>query len=554
MGLFAILGLVLAVVALQVYRTVGELAGANAWVDHTFQTRQLIVTTVAALRSAEAAQRAYVIGGDEARRAEAYATTAQLTDHVRSLRMLVADNPVQSDNAGKLEAMLDQRRQDMARLLAIYQERGLEAYRSDPRYAQSREQDSDIDDLAARMIAQEEQLLEQRQRASDLRVAMSRGLTLVAIALCFGMLGVALFLILREQRHRLSSERRVTQANVELSDSLEESRQLSAMLGQLSGLGHMLQGCRSLDEAAVGLSATMARMFDGTCGAVNLINASQNFLAPISQWGDMPVVEAGFAPDDCWALRLGHAYPEGEPFVSAFACRHLHEDLARDLRTWLCAPLLAQGTVLGTLILVDKRAITERTRAAAIAAAEQIALAIANLRLQETLRTQSLRDPLTGLFNRRYLEVSLVRDLNSSIRRSQPLTVLMIDIDYFKRFNDEYGHEAGDALLTRFGEVLMACVRTEDVACRYGGEEFTVVLREADAAIALDRAEDICRAVRALKVNYRNQDLGAVTVSIGIASYPQHGDSPEQLLHRADRALYVAKSSGRDRVCVADRV
>jgi len=216
-------------------------------------------------------------------------------------------------------------------------------------------------------------------------------------------------------------------------------------------------------------------------------------------------------------------------------------------------PLLAQGAMLGTLVLLSDSAIGAETRTAAIAAAEQISLAVANLRLQETLRTQSLRDPLTGLFNRRYLEVSLARDLTRAIRRNQPLAVLMLDVDHFKRFNDTHGHDAGDALLTQFGELLMASIRSEDVACRYGGEEFTIVLQEADAALALDRAEDICSAVRTLKVGYRNQDVGPVTVSIGIASYPQHGDSPEQLLRRADRALYAAKDGGRDQVCVADR-
>ena len=125
--------------------------------------------------------------------------------------------------------------------------------------------------------------------------------------------------------------------------------------------------------------------------------------------------------------------------------------------------------------------------------------------------------------------------------------------DFFKRFNDAYGHDGGYALLAQFGALLAALVRTEDVACRYGGEEFTIVMQEADAALALDRAEDIRRHVEAMQISHRRQSLGQVTVSIGIASYPQHGDSPEQLLRRADRALYTAKNNGRNQVCVADR-
>ena len=128
----------------------------------------------------------------------------------------------------------------------------------------------------------------------------------------------------------------------------------------------------------------------------------------------------------------------------------------------------------------------------------------------------------------------------------------MIDIDHFKRFNDSHGHEAGDMTLSQFGEVLASLSRSEDVACRYGGEEFTLVLQEADAGLALDRAEEIRRAAHHMSIEYRRQELGPVTVSIGIASYPQHGDTPDQLVRRADRALYLAKEQGRDRVCVAD--
>jgi diguanylate cyclase (GGDEF)-like protein len=127
----------------------------------------------------------------------------------------------------------------------------------------------------------------------------------------------------------------------------------------------------------------------------------------------------------------------------------------------------------------------------------------------------------------------------------------MLDIDHFKTFNDSHGHEAGDTTLMKFGELLASFSRSEDVACRYGGEEFTLVLQEADAGLALDRAEEIRRAANDMVIEYRRQTIGPVTVSIGIASYPMHGDTPEQLIRRADRALYIAKEQGRNRVWVA---
>ena len=218
---------------------------------------------------------------------------------------------------------------------------------------------------------------------------------------------------------------------------------------------------------------------------------------------------------------------------------------------YVCIPLAAQGEMMGVLTLDGERAPEAAERRLATAAGEQIALALANLRLQETLRTQSIRDPLTGLFNRRYLEVSLERELLRAARRSQPLAVLMLDIDHFKRFNDTHGHEAGDALLSQFAEVLKRTIRAEDIACRYGGEEFTVVLLEADAQSAWQRAENIRAAIAEMSVVHHQRQLELVTVSIGLAMFPLDAASREDLLRRADAALYAAKKFGRDRVVAA---
>ena len=551
-GLFAILGAVLAVVAVQVYRTVGSLVQANEWISHTHQVEDGIVGAVAALRDAEAAQRAYIIGGDTTRMVEVYAALPRIAERMARLKELVTDNPAQIGESGRLEAVLDLRRDSIGQSLAIYRKNDVQGVQSNPQFAKGREQDALVDTLAARMIASEQRLLVQRKASGKAIARQTRLLTTSAVLLCLGVLALALILILREQRRRLAGERRVIASNGELAQSLDASRRLGDTLTRLSDLGHMLQGCRSLDEAALGLTAAMSRLFPDSSGAINLMNASQNLITPISSWGEPVGTDPVFTPDECWALRLGHAYPE-ESATATFNCKHLQGDVGRDARAHLCVPLFAQGASLGTLLLSQAAPLDLEARHAAVAAAEQVSLAIANLRLQETLRTQSLRDALTGLFNRRYLEVSLARDLTRAIRRSQPLAVLMLDVDHFKRFNDNHGHDAGDTLLAQLGELLAALVRNEDVACRYGGEEFTIVMQEADAALALDRAEDIRRHVAAMQVLHRQQNLGRVTVSIGIASYPQQGDSPEQLLRRADRALYIAKKNGRDQVRVADR-
>jgi len=187
-----------------------------------------------------------------------------------------------------------------------------------------------------------------------------------------------------------------------------------------------------------------------------------------------------------------------------------------------------------------------------VGAAEQISLAIANLQLRDKLRSQSIRDPLTGLFNRRYMEESLVRELHRAKRKKAPLTVLMIDIDHFKRFNDTMGHEAGDALLREFGVFLREHVRVYDTPCRYGGEEFTVILPDADSEGALGRAESLREGARRISVGTQLGVPSGVTISVGLATYPDHGDNIADLVRTADAALYVAKSAGRDRVVVSD--
>jgi diguanylate cyclase (GGDEF)-like protein/PAS domain S-box-containing protein len=185
--------------------------------------------------------------------------------------------------------------------------------------------------------------------------------------------------------------------------------------------------------------------------------------------------------------------------------------------------------------------ITERKR-------HEEQLAEMNARMVEALREQAVRDPLTGLFNRQYLDETLMREIRRDRRRRAPFSVVMLDIDHFKIFNDTYGHAAGDQVLKELGRLLRDTVRVSDIACRYGGEEFVVVLLNADLAAALPIVERICRDIRRKQCIYRDQTLPAITVSAGLAQYPMNGTSAEELLRAADEALYAAKNAGRDRI------
>ncbi len=186
----------------------------------------------------------------------------------------------------------------------------------------------------------------------------------------------------------------------------------------------------------------------------------------------------------------------------------------------------------------------------AVTVSEAIKLSLSNLKLREELREQATHDALTGLFNRRYLEESLSRELHRAQRRKAPLCVVMLDLDHFKRFNDTFGHGAGDALLREFGRVLRENLRKSDISCRYGGEEFVLILPDSSLADTQQRVEQIRALVRELQIRHGEQLLGTMTVSAGVAGARAYGSTAGELLRAADQAMYAAKQAGRDRVIV----
>jgi diguanylate cyclase (GGDEF)-like protein len=167
---------------------------------------------------------------------------------------------------------------------------------------------------------------------------------------------------------------------------------------------------------------------------------------------------------------------------------------------------------------------------------------------------QVAQDPLTKLFNRRYLEDAMTREIRRAVRRKRSVAVLMIDVDHYKRYNDSYGHAVGDQVLVMLATFLKNGIRAEDMACRIGGDEFALVLNEATAEGARGRAEVLCEKVRELSILDSGRVIAGFSFSVGVASYPENGRTLAELLESADKALYRAKETGRNRVCVADRV
>jgi diguanylate cyclase (GGDEF)-like protein len=357
----------------------------------------------------------------------------------------------------------------------------------------------------------------------------------------------------QQQEH---TEDALRQSNHKLQDLVEESGRLNREIFLVSELADQLHACITGDEAHQIISHMAIRLFPEKSGALFLLNASRNILEMTVTWGENPPDQSMMDPQVCWALRRGRPYLMQDPDRDLI-CEHLSPPLASG---YYCAPLVAQGETLGVLHLrasaptpggVSRPAFSASTQALTLTVAEHLALSLGNLKLQEALRHQAIRDPLTGLFNRRFMLETLERELYRMHRKKSSLGVIMVDLDHFKRFNDTFGHSGGDALLSALGRMLLDQVRKEDVACRYGGEEFTLILPEASLETTYERAEEVRRLVHGLNLEHHGQSLGGITISLGVAVYPQHGDNPEALLRAADKALYQAKHAGRDRVVAA---
>ncbi|MEP7043906.1 MAG: GGDEF domain-containing protein [Dokdonella sp.] len=547
-GLVATLLLLGAQIQLTSARYVSELRS----IAHSRDVQMAVTDAVADARATEADLRGFLLSGDAAYLDGHILGLDTLQRKLRELGRLVADDPQQKANAQTLAGPVASMRQDASDLRRVYVSEGADAAGSAFARLTPDAMSHAFQQQAEAMLADEARLLEARRALAAVTASNTRWLGMTAVGICLFELTFGFWFLLREQRRRTLGQALLERSNAELAATLSTSRQLADSMRNLSEFGEMLQGCRNLDEAIVGVRSTLVHLLPGCAGTLNLINPSQNLVEAMTSWGTHAIETSPlFAPDDCWSLRRGQPFPPNDAACS-FICKHvvlpdpLHPDAA-----YLCVPLVANGEIFGVLHLTSPHDIGAETRGVMIAAAEQISLTLANLRLQESLRTQSLRDALTGLFNRRYLESSLEREVLRAQRHALTFAVLMIDIDDFKRFNDEHGHDAGDALLSEFGRLLQRSLRTEDIVCRYGGEEFIAILTDADPDIARQRAEAIRAEVQRLELRHRNEICGRITVSIGIALYPTHGTLAADLLHRADKALYASKRAGKDRVTLA---
>jgi len=345
---------------------------------------------------------------------------------------------------------------------------------------------------------------------------------------------------------RKLADQNIERLHQELREKVEVLRRNEQNMKAIAKLSDILQACHTRTEAYPIISATAKSLFRDASGALSIIMEGSQELATVALWGDDRTMLPAFSFDDCWALRTGQLYEVGGSGANA-PCRHFR---ASPHGPYVCLPLSVYGGTTGLLhvSVSPSAAIDDEMRRLILSFGDVIKLSLSNLRLRETLSEQAMRDHLTTLFNRHYLAETLPREIRRAQRSKSPLVVAMLDIDHFKALNDTHGHDAGDAILKEVGRILRCSLRAGDMACRYGGEEFLLILPECDLENALRRVEGICLEIKGTAVEFQGQPLPKVTMSAGLAPLDEELSSDETLIGAADEALYAAKQNGRDRI------
>ncbi|HTV13032.1 MAG TPA: diguanylate cyclase [Acidimicrobiales bacterium] len=328
-------------------------------------------------------------------------------------------------------------------------------------------------------------------------------------------------------------------AHSQMSGQLLELEKHNRGLLGVDSVTHMLQSVVAEPEIYQIIDENGGRLFPELSGRLMLRDASETHLAQVASWGERSDDGKLLDANDCWAVRLGRVCGKRYP-GSAPRCPH-----AEGLGDYLCTPLVALDRSLGALHLTPRlegSAIGQVDEVLASSLVDHVALSLSNFRLLKLLESQAVRDPLSGLFNRRYMEEAVYRELRYSARHGRPFSFVLFDIDRFKEFNDSHGHDAADAIVRELARFLERNIRAEDIACRYGGDELVLILPDTPRQGAVAKAELLQAGIPELHVTHLGQPLPSVTVKAGISAYPHDGNDFVSLFRAADAALLRAKA------------
>ena len=513
------------------YREIQNSYNSKNWVVHTHQTLGLANEILLNLKDTENMFRGYVLVKDLDLLKNYDRNVNLIQNNYKELYSLTMDNQIQTHNLEQLEPNLNKQIAVYDKMMSKLKENKISDL---TKLIQENLAASNQIEQQMKIVEEEEyNLLERRQEISQNEIAKTNTIRIIIGSINIIIL-ISLLYFLNGKNEALTMRERESN----LINELNEGFQL----------------CSNLEEAANLCAIFGNKIFPGKKGALYLTTPSRIDLELFSKWPNEFTPSAHVISHDCWALRKGrvHVYDIHD---TSLPCSH-YEVASEDL-IHICIPLVAQGEALGLLYFEfyrkhnNSKILNNKLIPLLNQVAQVMTLAIVNLQLRATLHIQALHDPLTGLYNRRYLEDAIVKELTFSKRRKVSFVVMMLDLDHFKEFNDLNGHQAGDIVLKDVSLYISKFARQYDTVCRYGGEEFLIILNETNLEDAVKRAEELRVDISNMTMYNGKNKLQVPTISIGIACFPEHGDTSEKLIKAADNALYQAKREGRNKVVIA---
>ncbi len=530
-----------------VYFNTQNLVSAKDWVEHTQEVLSALQAAGQGIDRVEFGIRLYAMNRDQAQILSSRLSAIGLHTEARHIATLTSDNPAQTHEAQQLMACSDTLEN------TVRAAGGDAAAPPLPVEALFR-----CREAVSLMSEGERRLLKDRTRQSQHSSAVSLGTQCGCVALSLTILAGLFGLLLRDALLRRKSALQAETTNRDLASSVEALEARIHQARQLTACRDELQLCVTVQQVYRAAADCLARLLPGSNGALFIMDNSRRLIEGVSAWSvpgeHSPAIGETFTPDSCCGLRMGQPRWR-KPGFSEINCTHFSGPAPA---RYLCLPLVAQGEALGVLTVECAAESVLQKVEEHMDGMQQLlqltGMAVAALHLRTRLENQSIRDALTGLFNRHFMQITLERELARASRSETTLAICMLDVDHFKQFNDTYGHGAGDAMLQSIAGAFQRSVRSEDTVCRYGGEEFIIILPGITPESARLRAEGIREAVGELSIPLENGINGHATVSIGIASFPDDADDAVSLLRKADQALYRAKHEGRNQVrCAGNR-
>lgn len=525
------------------------------WLNETRHARELVEQQIRSLRNvesllvdAETGQRGYVITGRDNFLEPYRAAIAELPRELPRLEALYAAEPAQErEIIARIKEDTHKKLDELARTLEARRTGGFATAESLVTEGSGQRYMDDARRLVDRLADDEAEELAQLDNALASRVAIAIAFSVVSTVLTLALLAYLGRMVWQSLLARELASAKVEETSAKLEAGMAALERRNAEVSLLGEMSRLLQTEMSLVEALEVTALYCGRLLDDTAGSIYLFRNSADLLEHAAGWGDNTAAPASIPPGDCWGLRRGQVHRHVDP--SDLKCRHYADDPGAGFH--LCLPLMAYGEVLGQLHVwsgnPESKAHADEDLEIAQTIAEQVALSLSNAKLRQVLRDQSIKDPLTGMFNRRYMEETLARELARAKRRDSPLGIVVVDLDHFKKVNDTYGHSTGDSVLQSAAQYLKAAIRASDIACRYGGEEFVLILPDCTKEAATAKAQELRERLKQLHIQDGAQQV-QVTASLGVAAFPADGLDAQGLFQAADSALYEAKRAGRDRV------